>query len=245
MTHSSNLAQDNKNSLSFHERSTPPEIRGVIFDMDGVITDTIEYHYQTWQQLADEEGIPFNRQANEALRGLSRRDSLLKILGSRQISEEKIQEFLNRKNDYYLDFIKTMNSAHLLPGVDNLLNELRAANIKTGIASASQNVYRIVERLDISDRIDVITNVYNVDRPKPAPDVFVYAAEELGLSPRECFVIEDAESGVEAALAAGMWAIGLGPVDRVGKAHIILPNLQGVHWQDLLNQFIHTIFETS
>lgn len=234
MTKSGNLTQDNRSSLDLTEQSTPPQIRGVIFDMDGVITDTIEYHYQTWQQLADEEGIPFNREANEALRGLSRRDSLLKILGSRSCSEAKIQEMLDRKNRYYLEFIQNMNSDRLLPGVENLLNELRAANIKTGIASASQNVHRVVERLGIGDRIDVITNVYNVNRPKPAPDVFVYAAEELGLLPKECLVFEDAESGVEAALAARMWVVGLGPGDRVGQAHIVLPNLQEVHWQDLV-----------
>jgi kojibiose phosphorylase len=234
MTKSGNLTQDNRSSLDFTEESTPPQIRGVIFDMDGVITDTIEYHYQTWQQLADEEGIPFDQEANEALRGLSRRDSLLKILGSRSCSEAKIQEMLDRKNRYYLELIQNMNSAQLLPGVENLLNELRAANIKTGIASASQNVHRVVERLGIGDRIDVITNVYNVNRPKPAPDVFVYAAEELGLCERECLVFEDAESGVEAALAARMWVVGLGPADRVGQAHIVLPSLQGVHWPDLL-----------
>ena len=131
-----------------------------------------------------------------------------------------------------------MTSEQLLPGVENLLNELREANIKTGIASASQNVHRVVERLGIGDRIDTIANVYNVDRPKPAPDVFEYAAEQLNLSPAECVVVEDAESGVEAALAAGMWVVGLGPGDRVGKAHLILPNLQGIHWQDLLNQLI-------
>ncbi|HIK33543.1 MAG TPA: beta-phosphoglucomutase [Oscillatoriales cyanobacterium M59_W2019_021] len=208
-------------------------IRGVIFDMDGVLTDTIELHYQSWQCIADDEGIPFDRQANEALRGLSRRDSLIAILGDRILPEEKIEALLERKNQLFLDSISTMTPDYLLPGVWDLLTELRDRQLKIGIASASRNVERVIQKLGIRHLIDAVTNVYCVDRPKPAPDVFLYAASQLHLAPRECVAIEDAAAGVQAALDAGMWTIGLGPVDRVGAAHIVLPNLDGVRWSDL------------
>lgn len=202
--------------------------------MDGVLTDTVEFHYQTWQKLADQEGIPFDREANEALRGLSRRDSLMRILGDRQLPQATIEEMLERKNRYFLEYVEKMTSADLLPGVASLLDELRRSGMKVGIASASKNVQAVIFRLGIRDRIDTITNVYNVKNPKPAPDVFLHAAEQLNLKSSECVVVEDAEAGVEAALAAGMWVLGLGPVERVGAAHIVLPNLEGVRWTDIL-----------
>ncbi|MDY6937938.1 MAG: beta-phosphoglucomutase [Cyanobacteriota bacterium] len=219
--------------------SEPIVIRGVIFDMDGVLTDTIEFHYQTWQRLADEEGIPFDRTKNEALRGLSRRDSLTAILGDRTLDEAIFAEMLDRKNRYFLEFIQTMTQDHLLPGVLELLQELRANGIQIAIASASQNVDLVTRQLGLTDSIDAITNVYNVSNPKPAPDVFLYAAEQLGLPPQQCIAIEDAESGVKAALDARMWVVGLGPQERVGAAHVILPDLDGVRWMDLLDKVMH------
>ncbi|MGC9505669.1 beta-phosphoglucomutase [Baaleninema sp.] len=226
-------------SVMSSTRSVPSvALRGAIFDMDGVLTDTIEFHYQTWQRLADEEGIPFDRQANEALRGLSRRDSLLRMLDGRRLPEETIQTLLDRKNQYFREFVETMTSEHLLPGVRSFLDEVRAAGIKTAVASASQNVYAVIEQLGIAEDIDTITNVYCVDRPKPAPDVFLHAAEQLGLSPQDCVVFEDAESGVEAALAAKMRVVGLGPAERVGAAHWVLPGLDGLHWSDVTAKFV-------
>jgi beta-phosphoglucomutase len=215
-------------------------IDGVIFDMDGVLTDTIDFHYQTWQRLADELGIPFDREANEALRGLSRRDSLLHILGDRVLPEPQIAALLEQKNQYFLEFVQTMTPDHLLPGVLELLHDLRSHGIKMAIASASRNVQIVTEQLEIADLIDAITNVYSVPNPKPAPDVFLYAAQQLGRSPQQCLVVEDAESGVKAGLAAGMWVLGLGPVDRVGAAHVVLPDLQGVGWLELLDLFRKT-----
>jgi len=108
--------------------------------------------------------------------------------------------------------------------------------MKIAIASASKNARTVIEKLGLADRVDAIADGYSVDRPKPAPDLFLYAATQLGLDPAHCGVVEDAAVGIEAAIAAGMWTIGLGPVERFGgSAHLVLPNLAGVHLSDLLN----------
>ncbi|MHC5675951.1 beta-phosphoglucomutase [Nostoc sp.] len=210
-----------------------PNIQGFIFDLDGVLTDTAELHYLAWKKLADEEGIPFNREANDALRGVSRRASLMLILGDRPYSEAQIQEMMERKNRYYLELMQNMTAKDLLPGAIALLDELRQAGIKIGIGSGSKNARTVIERLGIADKIDAIADGYSVEQPKPAPDLFLYAAKQLGLEPGESVVVEDAAAGVDAALAAGMWAVGLGPVERVGAANVVLPSLEGIKWADL------------
>jgi beta-phosphoglucomutase len=214
------------------------KIEGVIFDLDGVITDTAEYHYRGWQKLADDEGISFDRAANEAMRGLARRDSLLALLGDRvsDYNETQLQEMMERKNRYYRELIEDISANDLLPGALNLLDELKAAGLQVAIGSASKNAREVIERLGIGDRIDAIADGYSVTHSKPAPDLFLHAAGELGLDPAQCVVVEDAGSGVEAALAAGMLAVGLGPCDRVGKAQVVLPSLEGVHWSELRAQ---------
>ncbi|NJM72760.1 MAG: beta-phosphoglucomutase [Scytonema sp. RU_4_4] len=212
------------------------DIRGVIFDLDGVLTDTAEYHYLGWQKMADEEKLPFNREANETLRGISRRESLLKIVGNKKYSETQLQEMMDRKNRYYVDFIQTMTPADLLPGTITLLDELKQAGIKIALGSASKNARTVIEKLGIADRIDVVADGYSVEQPKPAPDLFLFAAKQLGLEPEQCVVVEDAAAGIEAALAARMWAVGLGPTERVGAAHVVLPSLAGVHWTELLDK---------
>lgn len=229
-----------------HDRpSRFPDIQGIIFDLDGVLTDTAEFHYQAWQKLADEESIPFTRKDNEALRGISRRGSLMLILGDREYSETQIQEMLERKNRYYVQLIENISPKDLLPGALNLLNELRQDGIKTAIGSASKNARVVVERLGINDKIDILADGYSVQRPKPAPDLFLFAAQKLGLPPDKCVVFEDATAGVEAALSAGMWTVGIGPPDRVGMAHLVLPNLAGVSWQKLKTRFSNIICKES
>ncbi|MEA5598844.1 beta-phosphoglucomutase [Rivularia sp. UHCC 0363] len=209
------------------------EIKGIIFDLDGVLTDTAELHYQAWQKLADEEDIPFDREANEALRGISRRDSLIKIIGDRNYSESQIQEMMERKNSYYVESIQQITPQNLLPGAGNLIDELRSKGIKIAIGSASKNARNVIERLGIADQLDAIADGNSVNRSKPAPDLFLYAASQLELEPTDCIVVEDAASGVEAALAGGMRTIGIGSIERVGAAHIILPNLEGVTLKDI------------
>lgn len=210
------------------------EIKGVIFDLDGVLTDTAEYHYRAWKRLADEEGISFNREDNEALRGVSRRESLNLMLKDRQISEEQAQAWMERKNNYYREMLKQITPADVLPGSLSLLRELHQSGIKIAIASASKNAREVLNSLGLIDAIDVLCDGFSVLEPKPAPDLFLYAAQQLGLSPEVCVVLEDAEAGVEAALSAGMRCIGLGPETRVGKADLVRPSLEGLTLHEML-----------
>ena len=210
-----------------------PDIRGFIFDVDGVLTNTAEFHYKAWQRLADEEGLPFDRHSNESLRGVSRRESLLHIVGDKQYSEAALQEMMDRKNRYYQDSIETITPQNLFSGAIELLTELRQAGIEIAIGSASKNARTVIEKLGIGKLIDAIADGDSVTRPKPAPDVFLYAAKQLGLDPAHCVVVEDATVGIEAAIVAGMRSIGIGPATRVGSANIVLPNLNGVHLEDL------------
>ncbi|MDX2214197.1 MAG: beta-phosphoglucomutase [Oculatellaceae cyanobacterium bins.114] len=227
------------------ERSPLLPIQGVIFDLDGVLTDTSEFHYLGWKRLADEEHLAFDRTANEALRGVSRRDSLLRLLQGRSVNEDELQAMMARKNRYYLDLIRTITPDHLLPGVKQLLTELNTAGIQVALGSASKNAREVIERLGIAHHIQAIADGHSVAQSKPAPDVFLYAAQQLDLAPANCIVVEDAASGIEAALRAGMWSVGLGPNERVGAAHLVLPNLAEVRWETLLNQLSHAVCTTA
>ena len=203
-------------------------LQAIIFDLDGVITNTSEYHYQAWQRLADDEGLSFDRKANEQLRGVARRASLEFILAGRPATEAQIAEMMARKNSYYVEMLGQITPDDLLPGALALLKELRAAGIKVAIGSASKNAKTVLDALGITDLLDAVADGYSVDKPKPAPDLFLTAAEMLEVSPGACAVVEDAAAGVDAALAAGMWAIGLGPQARVGHAHARFDDLDGV-----------------
>jgi beta-phosphoglucomutase len=215
-------------------------IGGFIFDLDGVLTDTAEYHYRGWQRLADELGIAFDRQRNEALRGVSRRRSLELLLDGRTYPEAQMQEMMDRKNRYYQELLEQITPDDLLPGVRPLLDEIHAADIKIAIGSASKNAREVVQRLRLESDIDCLADGYSVVRPKPAPDLFVYAAGLLQVWVSACVVFEDAEAGVEAAKTAGMHTVGLGPPGRVGRADLVLPDLAHVTLAGILQRFLHT-----
>ncbi len=209
--------------------------KAILFDLDGVLTDTSEYHYLAWKRLADEEGIPFTREENdEHLRGVSRRESLMYIIRGRNYSEAQIQEMMDRKNRYYTDMIKSMSPKDLVPGGRELLMEIRAAGIKVAIPSSSKNALTVLERLDIMDLLDGIADGYSVVNTKPAPDLFVYAAGTVQVPTPDCLGVEDADAGIEAIKAAGMQALGIGPAERFHKADKVLPTLANKHLQDLL-----------
>lgn len=209
-------------------------IKGFIFDLDGVITDTAEYHFRGWQRLAEEEGLTFTRDDNEQLRGIPRRESLLLILKDRQYSEDKILEMMERKNNYYLEFIREISPRDLLPGAKELLEEIRAAGLKNALGSASKNATEVLDRLGIRSLFEAISDGHSVERQKPAPDLFLHAAAQLGLTPDDCVVVEDAAAGIEAARAGGFRSVGLGPWERVGKAEAVFPSLSGIHLEDIL-----------
>jgi beta-phosphoglucomutase len=210
--------------------------KAIIFDLDGVLTDTSEYHYKAWKQLADEEGIPFTHQENdEYLRGVSRRESLMYIIRGRNYSEAQIQEMMDRKNRYYNEMIKSMTPKDLVAGGKDLLNEIRAAGIKVAIASGSKNCRLVLEHLDIMSYLDGIADGYSVVNSKPAPDLFVYAAGLVQVPTPACLGVEDADAGIEAIKTAGMQALGIGPKERFHRADKVLPTLASLHLADILN----------
>ncbi len=212
----------------------PPCINGAIFDMDGVLTDTVSLHYLSWQKLADDENIPFNWKIHEGILGLNREDSLNRLLGDRVVSSETKQELLLRKNHYYLELIQDLNSDHLLPGVDNLLRELKEFGVKIALGSSSKNAHNVLTRLGIIDLFDAIADGNSVSQLKPSPDIFLYAATLINISPNQCLVFEDAPAGVAAALNANMWVVGVGKTEILTKAHLVFPSLAGIHWENLL-----------
>ncbi len=195
-------------------------VEAVIFDLDGVLTDTAEYHYLAWQAIADEAGLTFDRRANEALRGLSREASLRAILGDIELDAARFAELLERKNRRYLQLLASMGPDDLLEGAADLVAEVRRRGRLTAVGSSSRNARMVLERLGITDQFDAIADGDSAAAAKPDPGIFLAAAADLGVAPPRCVVVEDAASGVEAAHAGGMRAVGIGPADRVGDAEL-------------------------
>lgn len=188
------------------------KIKAVIFDLDGVIVSTDECHYKAWKQMADEEGIYFDRSINERLRGVSRMESLEIILekSSKLYDEHQKLELADRKNNYYRELIQRLTPNDILPGVSKLISELKSLGIKVAIGSSSKNTPIILERIGLLNSFDVVVDGNNIIRSKPDPEVFLKAALLLGIPPEDCLVVEDADSGVEAAISAGMKVLGVG-----------------------------------
>lgn len=196
--------------------------------MDGVLTDTVELHYQSFKRLAIEENVPFTREINERLRGLSREDSLRLLFKDRVLSRSELNRLMEKKNQYFLELAASMTSKDLLPGVKDLLQLLTVKGFKIAVASSSKNAKLILERLGIGNYFNSISDGYSVKRAKPAPDLFLHAASCLGISPAGCIVVEDAEAGIQAAKAAKMTVIGIGPAKRVGSADFIFESVAAI-----------------
>ncbi|MFP4976021.1 beta-phosphoglucomutase [Paenibacillus sp. CN-4] len=220
--------------------SNTTRLQAVIFDLDGVITDTAEFHYRAWDAIAHELGLPFTREFNENLKGVSRMDSLKLLLGlgePRNFTPAELEALATRKNELYVELIGTITPDDLLPGVREFLDDIRAAGIRTGIASASRNAFTVIDRLGVGSDFNVIVDAGKLKRNKPDPEVFLTAAEALGADPRFCMGVEDAAAGIQAIKAAGMFGVALGPEEGFPGADVVLPGTRELHFGRLLQQF--------
>ena len=187
-------------------------MKGIIFDLDGVLLSTDELHYQAWKKIADKLGIPFDRKINDRLRGVSREASFEIILEKYdgQLSKAEKEDCCNEKNEYYKELLHTLDENTIAPEVRKTLAELRKMGYRLAVGSSSKNTRTILERTNLTSAFDAISDGNNITRSKPDPEVFLKAAEYLFLRPEECFVVEDAEAGIDAAVAGGFCPVGIG-----------------------------------
>jgi len=211
--------------------------RGVIFDLDGVLVSTDEFHYLAWKRLAEDEGIPFSRRVNERQRGVSRMDSLEVLLEAapRSYRAAEKREMADRKNGYYREFLQDLKPGDVLPGAREMLVRLREMGVRTAIASSSRNTPVILEKLDLGRLADAVVDGNEIRASKPDPEIFLLAAGKLGLRPAECAVVEDAPAGVEAARRAGMAAFAIDPRGILADVRARAASLADVSAQDLVD----------
>lgn len=207
-----------------------------IFDLDGVLADSARAHFAAWKRIADTLSIPFDVEANEALKGVDRMGSLRHILaiGGVTLPQEEMLALATRKNGYYLEAVANMSPADLLPGAAELVARVRALGMKTAVASASRNAPALIERLGIAPMFDYIADAGAVAASKPAPDIFLACTSALGVMPARAIGFEDAAAGVEAILAAGMFAVGIGDAETLARAHIVFPSTAAVDLDAIL-----------
>ena len=193
---------------------------GVIFDLDGVIVDTAKHHFVAWQQLAQSQGWSFTSEDNEQLKGVSRVRSLELILqwNKVEISPELFEQLLMEKNERYLNLIRDMDPPERLPDVQRVLQVFRDSGCGIALGSASKNARPILDKIELTPYFDVIVDGTNVSKAKPDPEVFLQAANQLGIAPEDCVVFEDAVAGIQAAKAAGMRAFGIGDPEKLTQA---------------------------
>lgn len=211
-------------------------IEGVIFDLDGVIVTTDEYHYKAWKRMAMDEEIYFDRKINERLRGVSRMQSLEIILErtDSKYSEEEKARLAERKNNYYKEYIRQLSSRDILPGALPLLEQLKLKKILIAVGSSSKNCETILERIGLANYFDAVVSGNDIKRSKPDPEVFLLAAQKLCLDPGICLVVEDAQAGVTAALRAGMKVLAVGSASVDERATLRAADLSKVTAEEIL-----------
>lgn len=215
--------------------------KAFIFDLDGVITDTAEYHFVAWKHLAQGLGIQIDREFNEELKGISRMESLDRILAlspdSGKYSQEDREELAVKKNEEYIQLIQSIGPEDILPGITELLTQIRIHKLKIGLASASKNAPMILQRLGLIDYFDYIVNPAALKKGKPDPEIFTTAADKLGVSSTECIGIEDASSGVEAINKANMFSVGVGSSTVLSAADYVVSQTSELHFDKIIEQY--------
>lgn len=200
------------------------DIKAVIFDLDGVITNTAELQYETWKKIGKEIGIEINKKFNDSIKGVSRMDSLEGVLeyGGKEdeFSKKEKEDLCEKKNEEYQDLIDEIKPKDKFPGIEKLMKEIKKEGIKIAIGSSSSNAPKVLKNLKLDKYVDYIVNPQEVKEGKPAPDIFLKAAEMLRAKPEECVVIEDSESGIEAIKRAKMFAVGIGKQKNHKEADI-------------------------
>lgn len=212
-------------------------IKAVLFDLDGVLVSTDEYHYQSWVKIANEEGFNFfDHRFNDKFRGVARMECveiLTKASGKSYSSEQK-REIAERKNRYFADSLSAVTTSELLPGALATLQELKKRGVKVAVASNSRNAQTIIDQTRIKSYLDTVVDGYQIENSKPDPEGFLLAAKKLGVFPSDCLVVEDAVTGIEAAKRAGMKSLGIGSRDRLPNAGIVVPDLAAISVDRLL-----------
>lgn len=195
-------------------------MKAIIFDLDGVLVYTDRFHYQAWKRLADRLGIYFDETINNRLRGVSRMESLNIVLerADRPFSPEEKEHLAAEKNETYRTLLATMTPADVPPEVRETLTELKRRGYRLAIGSSSKNTKYILQQVNLTEFFDAVSDGTNISHSKPDPEVFLKAAEFLDEAPEQCAVIEDAFSGIDAAKAAGMWAVGIGDAATYERA---------------------------
>lgn len=210
-------------------------IKACLFDLDGVLVDTAVYHYKAWKRLANTMDFDFTEEQNEQLKGVSRVESLNKILawGKVEKSEAEREELAALKNSWYVEMINKMTPAEVLLGTVDFLTAIHKAGYKLALGSASKNSATILEKTNLAHFFDEIVDGNSVTKSKPDPEVFLKGAELLGFKPNECVVFEDAVAGVEAAKRGGMKAIGIGEKSVLTEADLVVSGLDKLTVEDL------------
>ncbi|MBZ9607427.1 beta-phosphoglucomutase [Clostridium estertheticum] len=204
------------------------KIKACLFDLDGVIVDTAKYHYLAWRRLAKELGFDFTNEQNESLKGISRMESLKILLniGGLTLAEAEKLTLAEKKNNWYREYILKMTPDEILPGTVEFLEELRNNGIKIALGSASKNAMTILNNIKLVNHFDAIIDGTKTSNAKPDPEVFLLGAKDLGVSPSECVVFEDAKAGIESAINAGMYSVGIGDPLVLNKANIVVSSLK-------------------